>query len=203
MRVNLARRMVDRDPKAAVEELEKIEELARRTTKEIRHMLFTLRPLVLESQGLTAALQAMADKMKETFSQNVIIQVDENLAGQLEMGKTGVIFYIAEEAVNNARKHAEAAHIWVRLKPLPKQADIAFLEIADDGLGFDVAAVNKSYDKRGSLGMVNLRERTELVNGILHIDSAPGKGAKIQVFIPLTEEAADLLHHARDRAQQT
>jgi signal transduction histidine kinase len=203
MRVNLARRMVERDPKGAIEELEKIEELARRTTKEIRHMLFTLRPLVLESQGLTAALQATADKMKETFGQEVIIQVDENLTSQIEMGKTGVMFYIVEEAVNNARKHAQAAHIWVRLKPLPKQADIAFLEIADDGLGFDVAAVNKSYDKRGSLGMVNLRERTELVNGILHIESAPGKGTKIQVFIPLTEEAADLLHHARDRAQQT
>src|SRR5205814_7990444 len=58
------------------------------------------------------------------------------------------------------------------------QADIAFLEIADDGLGFDVEAVNKSYDKRGSLGMVNLRERSELVNGILHIESAPGKGAR-------------------------
>jgi len=201
MRVNLARRMIERDQQdAAVEELVKIEDLARRTSKEIRHMLFTLRPLVLESQGLTAALQAMSDKMQETFGQNVIIQVDENLAAQMEVGKTGVIFYIAEEAVNNARKHAQAPHIWVRLKPLPKQPDIAFLEIADDGLGFDVAAVHKSYDKRGSLGMVNLRERTELVNGILHIESAPGKGAKIQVFIPLTEEAADQLHHARDQA---
>lgn len=202
MRVNLARRMVERDRVPdAIEELAKIEDLARRTSKEIRHMLFTLRPLVLESQGLSAALEAMAEKMKETFEQNVIIQVDENLASQLEMGKTGVIFYIAEEAVNNARKHAQAAHIWVRLKPLPQQNDIAFLEIADDGLGFDVAAVNKSYDKRGSLGMVNLRERSELVNGILHIESAPGKGARIQVFIPLTEEAADRLHHARDQAQ--
>jgi signal transduction histidine kinase len=141
----------------------------------------------------------MAEKMKEMYEQNVIIQVDENLASQLEMGKTGVIFYIAEEAVNNARKHAQAAHIWVRLRPLPQQSDIAFLEIADDGLGFDVAEINKSYDKRGSLGMVNLRERSELVNGILHIDSAPGKGAKIQVFIPLTEDAADQLHHARDQ----
>lgn len=202
MRVNLARRMVERERVPdAIEELTKIEDLARRTSKEIRHMLFTLRPLVLESQGLSAALEAMAEKMKETFEQNVIIQVDENLASQLEMGKTGVIFYIAEEAVNNARKHAQAAHIWVRLKPLPQQNDIAFLEIADDGLGFDVAAVNKSYDKRGSLGMVNLRERSELVNGILHIESAPGKGARIQVFIPLTEEAADRLHHARDQAQ--
>jgi signal transduction histidine kinase len=202
MRINLARRMAERERVPdAIEELTKIEDLARRTSKEIRHMLFTLRPLVLESQGLSAALEAMAEKMKETFEQNVIIQVDENLASQLEMGKTGVIFYIAEEAVNNARKHAQAAHIWVRLKPLPQQNDIAFLEIADDGLGFDVAAVNKSYDKRGSLGMVNLRERSELVNGILHIESAPGKGARIQVFIPLTEEAADRLHHARDQAQ--
>lgn len=201
MRVNLARRMIERDPKLAMEELEKIEDLARRTSKEIRHMLFTLRPLVLESQGLAAALQAMADKMKETFSQDVIIQVDENLASQLEMGKSGVIFYIVEEAVTNARKHAQAPHIWVRLIPLPKQPDIAYLEIADNGLGFDVAAMNKSYDKRGSLGMVNLRERSELVNGILNIDSALGKGAKIQVYIPLTEEASDMLHHALDRDQ--
>jgi signal transduction histidine kinase len=201
MRVSLARRMIERDPKAAMEELDKIEELARRTTKEIRHMLFTLRPLVLESQGLTAALTANAEKMKETYKQEVVIQVDEKLAGQIEMGKSGVIFYIVEEAVNNARKHAQAPHIWVRLNPVPKQPDIAFLEISDDGVGFDVAAVNKSYDKRGSLGMVNLRERTELVNGLLNIDSAPGKGAKIQVFIPLTEEAADLLHNVRERQQ--
>jgi signal transduction histidine kinase len=203
MRINLAHRMIEHEhTQDALDELVKIEDLARRTSKEIRHMLFTLRPLVLESQGLTAALQAMSDKMKETFAQNVFIQVDENLTSQIEMGKTGVIFYIVEEAVNNARKHAQAEHIWVRLKPLPKQANIAFLEIADDGVGFDVEAVNKSYDKRGSLGMINLRERSELVNGILHIESAPGKGAKIQVFIPLTEEAADQLHHARDQAPQ-
>ena len=201
MRVSLARRMIERDPKAAMDELNKIEELARRTTKEIRHMLFTLRPLVLESQGLTAALTASAEKMKETYKQDVLIQVDEKLASQLEMGKSGVIFYIVEEAVNNARKHAQAPHIWVRLNAVPKQPDIAFLEISDDGVGFDVEAVNKSYDKRGSLGMVNLRERAELVNGLLNIESAPGKGAKIQVFIPLTEEAADTLHNARERQQ--
>ncbi len=201
MRVNLARRMIDRDTNAAKDELEKIEDLARRTTKEIRHMLFTLRPLVLESQGLKAALQAMADKMKETYGQDVIIQVNDQLAEQLEMGKSGVIFYIAEEAVNNARKHAQASHIWVRLNALRKHPEIALVEIIDDGVGFDVEAITKSYDKRGSLGMVNLRERTELVNGLLHIDAAPGRGSKIQVYIPLSEDAADVLHHARDRQQ--
>jgi len=198
MRVSLARRMIERDPPAALDELVKIEDLARRTTKEIRHMLFTLRPLVLESQGLTAALQANAEKMKETYNQNVGIQVDEKLVDMIEMGKSGVIFYIVEEAVNNARKHAQASQIWVRLNPLPKHPEIAFLEISDNGVGFDVAEINKSYDKRGSLGMVNLRERTELVNGVLNIQSAIGKGTQIQVFIPLSEEAADQLNNARD-----
>jgi signal transduction histidine kinase len=121
--------------------------------------------------------------------------VDDNILNEMEMGKQGVIFYIIEEATNNARKHASAPHIWVRLRPF--ETGIALLEIEDDGLGFDVAAVNKSYDKRGSLGMVNLRERTELVNGLLNIDSAPGNGTRVQVYIPLDEDAADRLHHGK------
>src|SRR4030042_3703959 len=66
MRLNFARRLLERDPKATADELLKIEELARRTTKENTHMLLPLRPLVLESQGLIAALDAMAEKMHET-----------------------------------------------------------------------------------------------------------------------------------------
>lgn len=158
-------------------------------------MLFTLRPLILESQGLAAALQSMAEKMRETFSQNVVVNVDSKMTDQLEMGKQGVIFYIIEEAVNNARKHANAVTITVRLGQY--EPGIALLEIVDDGIGFDVAAVDKAYDKRGSLGMINLRERTELVNGLLNIDSAPGKGTRVQVYIPFTEEAADRLHHQK------
>jgi signal transduction histidine kinase len=194
MRVDMVRRILTKNPKAAEEELVRIEDLARRTTKEIRHMLFTLRPLVLESQGLIAALQSMADKMKETYSQNVIIAVEEKTLEDLEVGKQGVIFFIVEEAVNNARKHAQAQHIWVTLRPFEKE--MAMLEVRDDGVGFDVASVNRSYDQRGSLGMVNLRERTELINGVLDIQSVPGKGTRVQVYIPLTEEAADRLHHA-------
>jgi signal transduction histidine kinase len=189
MRINFARRLLERDPKATMEELYKIEDLARRTTKEIRHMLFTLRPLVLESQGLNAALESMAEKMREMYNQNVIIQADPNLIDELEMGKQTVIFYIAEEAVNNARKHAEASHVWVRLKLI--KADLGLLEIEDDGVGFDPNEVNASYENRGSLGMINLRERAELVNGALHIDSTPGQGTRIQLALPLTEEAAD------------
>ncbi|MFC1878343.1 histidine kinase [Chloroflexota bacterium] len=191
MRVNFARRMMERDLKTASEELYKIEDLARRTTKEIRLMLFTLRPLVLESQGLLPALESMADKMKDTYSQNVIVQSDTKVGDVLEPAKQAVVFYIAEEAVNNARKHAQAEHIWVRLKIIRK--GLSLLEIEDNGVGFDVSEVDNAYEDRGSLGMVNMRERTELVNGLLHIDSVVGRGTKIQVAIPLTKEATELL----------
>jgi signal transduction histidine kinase len=197
MRINLARRMIAKGTDGATDELVKIEELAHRTTKEIRHMLFTLRPLILESQGLEASLKAMADKMHETFGQEVTVNVDERVSSQLEMGKQGVVFYIVEEAVNNARKHASATTIAVTLRTF--ETNVGLLEIADNGVGFDVQAINKAYDNRGSFGMINLRERAELVNGLLHIDSAPGKGTRVQVYIPLTEEAADRLHHGRKK----
>jgi signal transduction histidine kinase len=195
MRINLTRRMFNKDAKAAIDELVRIEDLAHRTTKEIRHMLFTLRPLILESQGLTAALKAMSEKMRETYTQNVVIDINEKIVENLEMGKQGVIFYIVEEAVNNARKHAAASNILVTLKQL--DPGLSLLEVRDDGMGFDVNVMNEAYDKRGSLGMINLRERAELVNGLLNIQSQPGKGTIVQVYVPLTEEAADRLHHAR------
>jgi signal transduction histidine kinase len=189
MRVNYARRLLERDPKTASGELYKIEELARQTTMEIRHMLFTLRPLILESQGLEAALDSMAEKMHETYSQEVHVEVDPDIASQLELSKQGVVFNITEEAVNNARKHAQAAHIWVRLRAAGKE--LALLEIQDDGVGFDLEAVNSNYENRGSLGMVNMRERTELLNGYLKISSKPGKGTLVTILIPLTEAAIE------------
>lgn len=201
MRINIAKRMLTKDTKLASAELVKLEDMAHRTTKEIRHMLFTLRPLILESQGLAAALQSMADKMFETYSQRVIVSVDEDVVSQLEMGKQGVIFYIIEEAVNNARKHANAATINVRLHQMDTDTGVALLEVVDDGIGFNVESVMEGYDRRSnsSLGMVNLRDRTELVNGLLQVDSAPGQGTKVTVFIPLTEEASDHLHRTQVR----
>jgi signal transduction histidine kinase len=189
MRVNFARRLMERNPAAAADELFKVEDLARRTTKEIRHMLFTLRPLVLESQGLVAALESMAEKMQETYSQTVIIEAQPEIVSQLESGKQGVIFYIVEEAVNNARKHAKAEHIWVRLRTA--EDNVAVIEIQDDGTGFNVESVDDSYDNRGSLGMVNMRERAELLNGVLQIESSVEKGTLIRLIVPLTESAAD------------
>lgn len=193
MQLNIARTLIKTDPKQALEELAQIEDLARRTTKEIRHMLFTLRPLVLENEGLVAALNAMAAKMREVFQQNVTVQADEKLVEDLELGRQTVIFYIIEEALNNARKHAKAKEIIVRLYHHPKAPNIGVVEVADNGVGFDVNAVMAEYEKRGSLGMVNLQERSELIEGLLQVESVVGKGTRVRVLIPLDDAAKDRL----------
>jgi signal transduction histidine kinase len=191
MRVNFARRLIERDVKSAADELFKIEELARRTTKEIRQMLFTLRPLVLESQGLVSALEQLGAKVHETYNQEVLVEATPGVADDMEVGKQGVVFFIAEEAVNNARKHAQAPHIWIRLS---REGELFRMDIDDDGVGFDLGAVESNYEARGSLGMVNLRERTELVSGVIRINSVAGKGTRISLTVPLTVAAAERLH---------
>ncbi len=191
MQISRARHLLNRDVNAAAEALYQTEELARRASQQIRHMLFTLRPLVLESEGLIAALNTMSERTRDTFGQNVIVETDAALVEQLDMNSQTVIFTIAEEAVNNARKHAKAEHIWVKVQSL--QDDLAFLEIEDDGKGFLVEDVMDNYDDRGSLGMLNMRERAELVQGVFHVKSRPGSGTQIQVVLPLTPDAADRL----------
>ncbi|MGB2895868.1 MAG: GAF domain-containing sensor histidine kinase [Anaerolineales bacterium] len=182
MRVNFARRLIERDPEEAAEELICVEDMARQTTREIRHMLFTIRPLILERSGLIAALNQLADKENEIHHQNILIETDAELPQELDLGKQGALFYIAEEAVNNARKHAEAAHIWVRLR---REDNRFIIEVEDDGVGFNVGGVDAYYEQRGSLGFVNMRERADLVDGILHIESAEGKSTRITLSVPL------------------
>lgn len=176
MRVNYIRRLLERQPEQVPPELHKVEELARQTSREIRHMLFTLRPLVLETQGLVPALGELAKKMKETYGQNVLMQVQAGVDGLLTANDQNLIFNIVDEAVNNARKHAEAEHIWIRLNT---RDQALILEIEDDGVGFDMGEVDANYDQRGSLGMINLRERAELLGGTLAIESAEGRGTRV------------------------
>lgn len=191
MRLSVAQRLLFHKPKDIAAELANIETLARQATGELRHMLFTLRPLTLETDGLAAGLQTIAEKNLNTYQQKVRIEVDEDVVKNLDENKHSTIFYLVEEAVTNARKHAQAELILVRLKYTSIDPEIAVLEIMDNGIGFDINTVNQKYSHRGSLGMVNLNERTQLINGLLHIDSVPERGSRVRVFIPLTTSAIE------------
>jgi signal transduction histidine kinase len=193
MRLEVTRKMITQSPQAIEPELKRIEDLARRTTREIRHMLFTMRPLILESEGLTAALHAIAEQTYATYQQRVKVDLNRQVVDRMDLAKQSVVFYLVEEAVNNARKHAQAKLILVRLQTHAQDFEVAVLEILDNGVGFNTAEIEGDYAHRGSLGMINLKERTDLVNGLLNIESLPGKGTRVRVFIPLSNNAADRL----------
>ncbi|MBK8020664.1 MAG: GAF domain-containing protein [Chloroflexi bacterium] len=182
MRMSYIQKLYQKSPKDVPEELKKVEDLARKTTKEIRHMLFTLRPLVLETQGLSAAFNQLAEKLYEMHKQAVSVRIEGDVEDFLDQHQQGTIFYIVEEAVNNARKYAQAKMISIGAR---RQDDAAIIQIADNGVGFNVDEVMGGYDKRGSLGMVNMRERSELLDGTISIDSVRGRGTVITLIVPL------------------
>lgn len=188
MQVNFVRKLIEKggNTDEVKEELHKVEDLARRTTKQIRHMLFTLRPLILETQGLQAALEQYISKLDEANGIEISLDVDPRAANALSKEAEGKIFYIIEEAISNARKHSQADNIWVSLKLQDDAAVVA--EVEDDGTGFDVDAIQMTYDRRGSLGLVNMHERAEMTDGSLSISSAPGEGTRIRLTIPLGGE---------------
>jgi signal transduction histidine kinase len=174
--------LLDGHSERAAEELRKVEELAQKSTREMRHMLFTLRPLVLETRGLHAALLQLAEKTRESHGQAVEMQLKADIEAELDAQQQGILFYIIEEAVNNARKHASASLITIGGGKHGRQWAV---HITDDGCGFETAGLEEGYDRRGSLGMVNMRERAELLNGLLEVESAPGKGTRVTVHLPL------------------
>ena len=184
MRLNYLRMLLDRerDLDQTAEELTRVEELARRTTKEIRHMLFTLRPLILETQGLQAALGQYVNKLAETDDTLIHLEAAPDVDHLLDQNVQGVSFYIIEEAIGNARKHAQADNIWVRLYVHDSEFVV---EVEDDGQGFDVDSVQVRYDQRGSLGMINMHERAALIGGELKVASAPGEGTCVTLTVPL------------------
>ena len=188
MRMGFARTMIDQDPARAKEELLKVEALAKRTSAEIRGMLFTLRPLVLETQGLGPAVDALLRRFGE--SDGIEMRLIGAEAGALLSKQAQVVtFAIIEEALNNARKYSKATVIEVRLW----QTDGLFAAaVRDNGVGFDTYDISRDYSTRGSLGMVNMRERAERIDGSLRVESTPDSGTTVTLVVPLDKHGADV-----------
>jgi signal transduction histidine kinase len=182
MRLNFIRMMLQKEQNThkIEKEVAKIEELARKTTQEVRTLLFTLRPVVLETQGLVAALEQYAERLQQTDELNVEIDPG-SYDGQLSKESEGVAFAVIEEAVANAKKHAHANRILVRLRV---DGNLFTTEIRDDGVGFDPEAAQRRREA-GHMGLLNMEERAELVGGRCSIQSQPGSGTVVCLDIPL------------------
>ncbi len=165
------------------DELDKVEDIAQRTTQEIRTMLFAMRPVILETQGLVPALEQYAERLNKNEPFQIHFS-SYGYDGQLSHDAEGVVFAIIEEAVGNAKKHAQASNLWITLQA---GKDSLTTEVKDDGVGFDVVATQSTYDQRTSLGLINMDERAQIVGGSCTLESARGRGTTVRVEIPFMQ----------------
>jgi signal transduction histidine kinase len=146
--------------------------IAQQTLKEMRLLVYELRPPALEHDGLIGALQQRLDAVEKRAGVQAQLLVDDlpELPGSLEEA----LYRLAQEALNNALKHAAATAITIQIRADDHQIE---LEVTDNGSGFDPDA------GRGGLGLVSMRERAEKLGGLLTILSTPGHGATIKVSL--------------------
>jgi signal transduction histidine kinase/ligand-binding sensor domain-containing protein len=164
---------LDNKPRA-LEHLKELQDTAQEALAEMRLLIYELRPSLLVEEGLAATLQArlMAVEERAGLKTEFKASLPDRLPTALEVG----LYRIAQEALNNALKHAHAQKIVVYLH---QQEHTVTLEIRDDGLGFDQTAALK----RGGMGVPTMRERASELNSRLTIDSRPGAGTCVHVEV--------------------
>jgi signal transduction histidine kinase len=184
-RIDLLGTEVNEDPAGAKARLRTIRDLLLKTIKDLRRMSHNLRPAVLEDLGLVAALGALAQELEQAIPQATVRYetVGQSIALPSELELT--ILRIAQEALNNIRKHAPAA-TQVNMALIYEERCVQLM-VEDDGAGFDVPN-GESLLREGHLGLAGMIERAHLFDGELTISSEPGEGTTIHLRIPLRAE---------------
>jgi len=179
--------LLQRKPKEARAEIADLRVLTQQATQQARLALFELRPLILESQGLVPALEAYTRQLQESEDLNISLQADPALP-VLSSSLAATVFFIVQEAVTNAKKHAAPCDVWLVVS---QENGWLRVIVEDNGKGFDSEAVEQEYDRRGSIGLLNMKERAALINGRVEIRSSTGSGragTRVILRVPLSGE---------------
>ena len=179
--VDFVGKLAGHEPERVPEELESLLPLCQKALRQVRTLLFDLRPVILETQGLVPALESYVQQQQESGRLAYHLQVDV-FSGRLIAPAERAVFGIVQEAVGNVRKHAQAQNVWIGVS---EQDGNLVVEVQDDGQGFDVNGMEADYDRRGSLGMINMRERAQALGGTLAILSQTGRGTTVSLTAPL------------------
>jgi signal transduction histidine kinase len=166
--------LMEVDPPAARAELNKAQVTAKRGLEETRAAISDLRANIVEELGLSGALQRQSDVLQQRTSATVIFE-SCGKEPQLSKEQAETLFRIAQEAMNNIERHAQAKQVHVKLDTCEGMA----VSIKDDGIGFDADAMED--DRFGLRGM---RERAELIGAHLRVDSTAGHGTSVTVSLP-------------------
>jgi signal transduction histidine kinase len=184
MSIKYAQKLLQQDPQGARDELERTKEIATHTLDQVRNTIFELRPIILETKGLVAALREYVVRLQSARVPPVRLHAND-IKHRLPAHIEEACFFIIREAVNNARKYANFSRMDITLTFLGGELVVL---VEDDGQGFDVKQVYYNYDEQGSWGLLNMRERAELIGGRLYISSAPGQGTSVTLIVPINFE---------------
>lgn len=156
------------------------------TLAEVKNMALTVRPSVMDDFGLFAALRALATRLQATTG--IQISVSGNAAPeQLSSAVQSAMYRVAQEAINNALKHANAQEIMILLV---EHHHYITLQIIDDGAGFDVS--QHTQFNGHSLGLSDMHDRIKALNGVFTLNSQPGAGTTVQVKFPVCTSKGSL-----------
>lgn len=146
----------------------------------LRRYARDLRPAILDDLGLIAALEWIADDMTFDDEVKVITKLDTQVQ-KLPRESELVLFRIAKEALNNARRHSRASEVIIQLEAKTGKVK---LSISDNGCGFELPPSLTEFGGAGKLGLMGMEERAQLVGGTLSIQSQPDQGTTVIVEIP-------------------
>lgn len=168
---------VERGDTEVVDRLQEVQSLLREQIHQLRLMMTELRPPILDERGLEAALR---DHLITTENGvELEVSVEASLLKRLAPAQEIILYRVAQEAVANVLKHAQAEHAWLTLQERSGQV---LLEIRDDGIGFDPLLVPPT--RNGHFGILGMRERIELAGGTWDLHSVPGGGTLIRASLP-------------------
>lgn len=180
MGVSHIKQLLRHQPEQAGPELDKLEDVVRQASREARVLLFELRPIILETQGLVRALESYTEQLQGEGPPRFHFDdggYDQRLASDVEV----TAFLIVQEAVSNARKHGGADNIRLQLRP---EEDRLLVVVEDDGRGFDLETIHNNDEGGTHLGLVSMRERADLIHAQLGVESSPGQGTRVVLAIP-------------------
>lgn len=181
IRAEYCERLFDKNIEEARMELRKLKEQIREDLKDIRKIIYNLRPMTLDDLGLVPTVRRLVDELNERQKAVKIsfntINLNERLPSTIEVA----MFRIIQEALNNVFKHSGSEHTDVVIQKNDKMVTI---EIKDDGIGFDFNKEELGKDAEG-YGLLGMIERVDLIGGEIDIVSAKGQGTKIKVEISL------------------
>ncbi len=182
MGLRFIKEVMTRQPERTEAELAQLEKMTTRALHQVRNMLFDLRPVVLETKGLYAALEMYVERQSEPLGLQMCLD-PHAFTARFPSRVEAAVFSIIQEAIYNTRKHAQAKNIWITAR----QTESALtLSVKDDGHGFDLAHVEEKYAERGSLGLLNMRERAEFADAKMTIASEIGRGTTVTLVLPLS-----------------